>query len=110
MIVMTILLINSANNKIDEQNTRDWKLKIEMTKTLAYADNYARILDEISKVADQSYSDVKKAYDVATGERISRQLALDNVYVIKEWIDKAKVKTEKWPNMNRTDIEDAFTK
>jgi len=108
LVIIIVIIVVGNQNAIGDYKKRESEIKFKMLKTLAYSDNYARKLEEISNVADRSHDEVRKAYDIATGEKMSRQLALDSVYVIKEWIDKAKKSTENWPDMNRDEIDTAF--
>ena len=108
LIIVIILIVNNNNNFTQKQEQMHEQTRFKVMQTLAYANNYARKIEDISKIADLSHADIRKAYDNAHGERVSRQLALDSVYVIKEWLDRAKKDTETWPRENRNDIDKAF--
>ncbi len=108
LIAYIIIDMNSRNKEKQKMEISDFKTRVKLQGTVGYTANLVDRLDGISKIVELSNNDVRKAYDASTDHKISKQLALDSVYVIKEWVDRAKKETEDWPRKHSEDLDKAL--
>lgn len=110
--LFSVLIIDMKSRSKEEQKEEisNFKMRNELNSTVRYTANLVDRIDQISKIADLSNDDIRKAYENSIDHKISKQLALDSVYVIKEWIDRTKKETEKWPKQHMDEIDKALTR
>ncbi len=108
LIAYMVVDMNGRNKEQQIIEVSEFKARVKFHGTVAYTANLVERLEGISKIVEISNNDIRKAYDVSIDHKISKQLALDSVYVIKEWVDRAKKETEDWPKRHSEDLDKAL--